>query len=543
MSIEQERLNAFQARMNGWVSTQGLLFQLRHGGAVHGAKSSFMAGAMRLLFRLGLLMVLLTVGFWIYLSKRVDMGGFRDGLGESLSVSLGADSVEIGGVSRVRGFLQLAKLNLEGGQESFFDLAEMRGARTRMGLMDGVLKSWSGGSVEIKELRVKVKSGAESDADASDAFLSLFKNSDRFQFDSLSAEKATVIWGYSKMHRGGIQESELEATREGDGWRLVFTGGQFSQNWMRGLEIERIVALVSKDGVSIPEMKLNWEEGTVNCQLEMVKGGGRPEFKGAGSMKAVPIWSMLDPEYHDFVQGRISGNFEVAGSTNSLQGIGVTLDLQLDEGDKVELRDRFSLFRQVSAADRFRSYKRVRLTTGRCKITTGGGQMKVDDLWFSAPDLMRLEGSFNVRPPTDDEVQDMLQLEERPTVGGLPMGAGAGGVDEGDEFTLKRAGNLAKDDEETKPRGSIILSKEFGSGSTRELENDAMLRQQQASHMEGLVRVGLTKDAFSRSESLEKLYPVGDEGLRWIDVVLRGNIYTVGVKEAELLYERSLESR
>ncbi len=51
MSIDPERLNAFQTRMNEWVSGQGLLFQLSHGGTVQGGKSAFFAGMMRLVVR------------------------------------------------------------------------------------------------------------------------------------------------------------------------------------------------------------------------------------------------------------------------------------------------------------------------------------------------------------------------------------------------------------------------------------------------------------------------------------------------------------
>ena len=543
MSIDQERLNAFQARMNGWVSSQGLLFQLRHGGAVHGAKSPFMAAVLRLLLRGGLVAVVVLFGFWFYLAKRVDYGGFRDGLGEGITQVLGAREVEMSGVERERGFLNLNQMSIEGGEESFFYAAEMRGVRTQMGLLDGVLTPWAVNELTMKELRVKVKSGAESDEAAATAFASVFNSAKGFQFSSLKVEKATVFWGYSKMHRGGIRDARMVAEREGDGWKVVFTGGQFSQNWLKNLDIERLVVNVTKEGVTIPEMKLSLEEGTVHCNLEFVAGGARPEIKGAGSMSGVPIWGLLKPEFRDFIAGQFSGTFEIGGSMNSQDGIELAVDVKLEEGDKIELRDRFPLFVAVSAADRFRSYKRVRFTSGQFQIRSGGGEMEVDDIWLSAPELMRLEGAFHARPPTKDEVKALLNFEEGATVGGLPLSGGDAGDDEGDEFSLGRAGKLSKDTDEPNETRSIILSREFGIRSTQELENDAMLRQQQSHQLIGELRVGLTKDTFARSPSLESRYAVGEDGMRWITVPMKGNIFTVGVKEADILYQRRREER
>jgi hypothetical protein len=80
--------------MNGWVSSQGLLFQLTHAGSVQEGKSAFLGGLMRLVLRLILLLMLLAVVFWIFMAKRVQFGWFRDQLGERISLATGADSPE-----------------------------------------------------------------------------------------------------------------------------------------------------------------------------------------------------------------------------------------------------------------------------------------------------------------------------------------------------------------------------------------------------------------------------------------------------------------
>jgi hypothetical protein len=545
MSIDPERLNAFQTRMNEWVSGQGLLFQLSHGGTVQGGKSAFFAGMMRLVVRGILLLMVLGVVGWILMAKRVQFGWFRDQLGEGISTVLGADSAEVGGVGRERGQLTIAKIVLEGGEESFFYNAEMSGVRTTMGLTDGMLTPWDGGRVWIKELHTKVKSGADTDEAAAKAFQSIFRGSDRFQFRVVDVEDATVTWGYSAMHRGSIRDSHLVATKTDDGgWNMVFTGGRLSQNWLRRLEIERIEVLVTPDGVVFEDVRLKQESGTVQMRVEFMTGGSRPTMKGAGSFNGVPIGNLIAPEYREFIGGEFSGSFTLDGSTNSQEGFGMTVKVKLEEGDRIELRDRFSMFRAISAADRFRSYKKVRFDTGQFDFQTGGGLMKVSDIWLSAQDLMRLEGGFLVRPPTNEEVAALLKVGARATVGGLPLGRRPGDEDAGDELSLKRAGAAKKKDDKNGIRPSIILGKEFGGGETRLLEEDALQREQSAPILEGRVRLGLIREVFDRSPALERLYPVDpDEGVRWLELPLNGNIYSVGVKQAKDLLLQVQEGR
>lgn len=543
MNPDQERLNAFQARMNGWVSSQGLMFQLRHGGSVLGAKSPFLASAMGLMVRLGVLAVVGLLGFWIYLAKRVEYDGFREDLEAGVARVLKAESVDVSGVGRQRGFLNLNVMSVAGGEESFFYAAEIRGARTRMGLLDGLLKPWGGGELVMKELRVKVKSGAETDEAAAAAFASLFNEAEGFRFSKLVVDQATVFWGYSKQHRGGIRDAKMVAERTENGWRVVFSGGQFSQNWLKNLDVERFVVEIGKDGITIPEMKFRRGEGTVQGRLEFVAGGSRPQVRGAGSMTGLPIWNALNPEFRRFIDGRISGTFEIDGFMNSQEGIGIKMDVVLEEGDKIELKDRFQLFVVISAADRFRSYKRVRFTNGRFRLETGGGKMRVGDIWLSAPDLMQLEGAFVARPPTKDEVKEFMDHEAGATVGELPdLLMPAADEEESDEFTLKRAAKTDKEDEGMNAAGSIIPGSEFGFKSRQELEEEAVQREQNKQLIGG-IRVGLTKDTFSRYPAMDAAYPVGADGMRWLTIPLKGSIFSVGVNEAERLTELRAKGR
>ena len=102
----------------------------------------------------------------------------------------------------------------------------MRMVRTRMGLTDGLWGTWDGEDVIMREMQVKVKSGAD-DEEAACARLSrrCFAELEGFEFDSVTVDEATVFWGYSQMHRGASGIPGCVATREGAAGRWCSRAG------------------------------------------------------------------------------------------------------------------------------------------------------------------------------------------------------------------------------------------------------------------------------------------------------------------------------
>lgn len=551
MQIDQERLNAFQARMSSWVAGQGLFFQLRYAAAVRGTESSLFAAVMRLVLRLVIVVLVVLVGLWVFLAKRVDYGWFRNDLGEKISVALGANSAVVGSVSRERGHVNLQRVSLEGGEGSFFYDADIRGLRTRMGLLDGVVKDWNGESVTMKTLTISLKGGAETDEEAQASYKSLFFKPSQFSFDVVDVEDATLSWGYSEIHRGSIQGAHLKANRREDGgWKVVIKGGLFSQNWIRRFEIERMEVIVTQDRFEIVEMKLAKDGGSLELAGTLNKGGARPEFEGSGSMRSLSIWSVVEADYREFVDGVISGTLKFSGSTNTQAGFQVEAEVDLEEGDHVVLRDRFPLFRAISAVDRFRSYKKVRFSTGGFQMKTGGDQLELSKILLQALDLMRMEGDVTVRLPTDEEVKERLKMEERPTVGAAGRSSATDGgrekKDEEKELSLRDAGEARKKAQERKDQSirSLILGSQTNSTEVREIVEKAAKREKEAYFLEGEVRIGITKDVFDRAPALDETYPVDDEtGLRWLALPLNGSIFMVGKDLADQIYLQSRGAR
>ena len=501
MEVDQERINAFQGRMSSWVAGQGLFFQLRHRSAVQGTESPLFSAVMRLLLLLLIVVLVLLVGLWAYLAKRVDSGGFRNDLGEKISLSLGANSAVVGSVTRERGHMNLKRVSLAGGESSFFYDAEIRDLRTRMGLLDGVVNEWNGESVTMKSLTISLRGGAETDEAASAAYQSLFVKPAEFKFDVIDIEDATLKWGYSEIHRGSIQGGHLKANRRNDGgWNVVVKGGLFTQNWLRRFEIERMELILTKDRFEIVEMKLNKDGGSLELSGALLSGGARPVFEGKGSMRSLSIGAVIEADYREFVDGVISGDLKFSGSTNSQSGFEIEADVNLEEGDHVILKDRFPLFRAISAVDRLRSYKKLRFSSGKFHLKTGGDRMELSEILLQALEVMRITGEVTVRLPTDEEVKEHLKMGELP------------------------AGPESKE--------------------VREILEKAAKREKEVYYLEGFARIGITKDVFDHSPGLDKAYPVDEEsGWRWLDLPLNESIFRVGSDLADQVYLQSRSAR
>jgi len=518
MKLEQERLDDFQSRMSEWVSKQGLLFQLRYAGNVKGTKNSARATFFRIILHIFVLTVITALSFWGYLVKRVDSKSFREDLQANIGKALGSETIETRGLKRSRGYLEIASINMIGGTNSAFEDLELRAVKRSMGLADGFLTPWSGDSLQVGSMNAYVKGGADSDEDATASYQSLFWSSKNFKLQSIVVAEANLWWGYSSSNRGHILGSRMNATRVGEGWALTFTGGEFSQNWLKNLEIDRIEAELSPDGFHIHEARLRSKDTEVSFTLSMVNGGATPDFEGKGKFSKLAIADYLDEQYLKLIDGRISGTFEVSGSTNKQEGFKLTTEVVLEEGDRVELRDRIPLFRALSTADRFRSYKKVRLTTGEFRMTTAKDVLQIENLALVASRLMRLEGAFKLRPPKEDEVGELFDLEKINEVS-LLGDDGTSADDDSFTFSLRKAAGDNEEGDEKVASTPLLLNDKFGGHVGQNLAKGARERELQKVVLEGEVRIGIVAASFERSPALSKAFPV-EEGsdLRWLDL-------------------------
>lgn len=518
---------AFNEQMNDWVSRQGLWFQLRH--AADG--QSLLSRLARVGLRLLLLLMVGAFVFWIYLVKRVEKGDFRQNIQDRVEASLKGAECKVGSIRKDREVLSLSYLNVEGTDESFFHAMRARLIRMNMKLTDGLFGVWHGGGVTVDHLELDLKAGARDDLVAANAYQSLFTKHKKFDFEWLDVHNTTLRWGYSNHNRGAIRDSRMTASREGDAWRMEFRGGTLSQNWLRNLEIERLVVICDSQGVRIQEARLHSGRGSLSFKVKMGEGG-QPEASGTMVLDSMPMTALLPARYSEWIEGEISGKGTVSGSTNSQEGIVLNLDLSLQDGDAMILRDSLPLLSALSVVDVYNSYRKITFTEGGFQIRTGGNQLQVNEINLKAGDLFHLAGGLHVRPPSHEEVAEALQLEDVSVVTDV----------------IEKNWKVEDDVLEADESGTSLLAAARGVGEVvsgngaeesggRDVISTAILSENNVRRFGGMVKVGLRQDAFDKAPGLKEVYPLDEKtGRIWLDVPLSGRLQTLTLEQAKQLY-------
>lgn len=325
----------------------------------------------------------------------------------------------------------------------------------------------------------------------------------------------------------------MSAAKEGDGWRLEFTGGTFSQNWLHGLKIDKLIVICDKNGVQIKEGEFHSGGGTLSVKLNM-GSGGQPQASGIITMKSMPMKTILPNRYHDWIEGTISGKGTVTGSTNSQEGIVMDIDLSLDDGDVMVLRDTLPLLSALSVVDLYNSYRKVSFTEGGCHIRTGGNQLKVSKMDLRASDLLHLGGEISVRPPSHEEIATALQLKDIQIVKDV--------IEENwkmDDELLESSDSRSSVADAAKGVGDVVGGNSpKDKGTAADVLKTSILAEQRVRRFGGVVKVGLKRDAFDKAPRLKEAYPVDPTtGRIWMDAPLKGRLPTLTLQLAKRLYE------
>jgi hypothetical protein len=543
LNMESEQSQNFNERLSQWVANQGFWFQIRYSMTGSGTKGTAMFHLLRLSFRLLIFLLLVAAGSWLYLVKLAETKTFSDKLEEKLRIGLSASEAELRGFSRTQGKLEINRLASQGGSETFFTSLEARNIRCKMGLLDGTAGPWKTGTVSITTLDLELRAGADDEESARKLASALFDRSNTVLTDSLEITDASLRWGYSDRTRGAINHSMLKIQRLEDGLILNFKNGTFSQNWLRELEIVNLVIVCNREGLTFEKAEFRHGKGTVDLSGLKVSGGMSPTVTGIARIRTLALENMTPPALRSFVEGTISGDFTISGSTNSTTGIGFAGQIVLDGQDMISLRDRIHLLKALSTVDYVRNYHRVDFREGSFQIKTTGGGMELTNLKLKADDQFTLEGNMRVRLPTPEEIN--AAMEKGDVAGGSPLFNGDSGdtvpeVKES-EFTLRRAAQEAKRAKEgVRTDGNTSLSDRLAANvEERHLAAQASERSSRMLRYEGLFRITLPADAFERAPRLTQEFPVdGNLGRIPIMVPIEGNLYELTLKQAEDIYQQ-----
>jgi hypothetical protein len=538
--MEADQTQSFNQKLSQWIASQGFWFQLRHSMSGGGGWAMTFNHLTRLAFKVLIALLVAVAGFGIYLVKRVDSGGFIQSLDGGLAKGLSASEAKVVELRRTQGDALIRRVGVEGGDNSFFRSLDAGNIRFKMPLLAGISGPWKAGTLQAKRLEIEVKAGADSAEHAKALGEALFRDWDSFDFSSVEVDETSVRWGHSEATRrmgsspraaGRIEKSRLIATRSPEGWRLVFTGGRFSQNWLKDLTIESMVVEISRSGLNFKEGKFKCgSEGTVTFRDVAVTGGEKPQLSGKLEFTNVELESLLPEAATTLVEGRISGELAVSGSTNAAEGVQFEGDIKLAEGSVISLRERIELLKSLVLADRFNSYRKVDFTRGSFHLKTGGGALKLTRIDLVAGDLMTMQGLLEVRYPTDAELAGP-EGANAPGKFALvfdPKATSEGG--KGDDMSLSKAGKAAASDS----KSGEIFDRRAQERIDQQLEQEELIRRSQSLRCSGGVRITIPGDAFDRNLSLRETFPL-DPGTGRIamDVPLDGTIFELTRRQAE----------
>ncbi len=544
--MENEQSHQFNERLSQWVANQGFWFQVRYSMAGTGIKGHAMYHLLRMAFRILVFLLVAAAGLWVYLVKRPNSLQFYRGFQTELQSALSARELEILGLQHLQGRLEIARLAAQGGEGTVFDSLEARNVRMKMGLIDGLVGQWEMGIVSIARLELDLRAGADNEEAANKLAEAVFRKPEKVVADSFEVADASLRWGYSERTQGSIDSSNLKMQRTGTGWRLHFKGGTFRQNWLRDLQIVNLVVIAEKGGLSFERAELKSGGGTVEFPGLHVTAGERPQVEGIVKIRKLALEGIIPPALRGFIEGSISGDFKVSGSTNSSDGIGFEGQVALDGSDSISLRERFHLLKALSVVDYARNYHRVNFREGSFQVRTQRGGMLLSKIDLKAEDLLTMEGEVSVRLPTQKEIEEAVEKGAGSGASSLFAGedelAGVKQMPAGEsDFTLRRAAQeVRRIKEGSQSLDSLSLFDRLGlSIEMRRLQSEASERMSRMLRYEGVLRITLPGDAFERAPRLLALYPLDSVSSRIpMQVPIEGHLYELTLKQAEDIYQQ-----
>jgi hypothetical protein len=532
---EPEQLQNFHQKLSRWVSSQGFWFQLRYSLSGQGAKGAFAFHAARLAARFAVFLLIVAAGVWVYLLKQADMSSYREGFQSALKEKLGANEIELRGLERRQGQFSISRLTMSGKESTFFTGLELRNLKCRKTLLDVFRKEWDPGVITISRVDLGLRAGSDSLEAAESIADVYFQDTGGIKLESMIVNDLSVSWGFSERTRGSIVGTSMKAERLADGWRLRFKGGVFTQNWLKRLEIDEIDLVFGRQGIVFEKAQFRKGEGYVSFLDLKVKAGDRPEVSGMLRLRKIDVTSLVPLSVRNFVEGRLSAELKVFGSTNSTEGIGFEGDVVLEGEDIVVLRDRFHLLRALSVVDVFNNYRRVDFREGGFHMKTHGGMMEISEVDLSTGDLLRMKGDLVVRQPTREEFLNYVGEDKMEEQGGILS-------DDEIDFTLERAAEEAGESKRVgfgKAGDESLFDKLGLSLETRRLEERATERLSRSLRYEGMVEISLPKEAFEKAPGLASVYPKRDAtGRILMKVPLAGTLFDLTLNQAQEIYEK-----
>ena len=483
---------------------------------------------------------------WIYLERRTGTAHFLSVFKESLTEGVSAKEVEMRGFQRLQGQMELSRFAAEGDSGTFFSSLEARNIRCKMGLIDGMFGVWRPGLIAIAKLDLDLRAGADDAESAASMSRVFFSDPEKVEILSFDIAEANIRWGYSERTQGSIESTTIKMQRVNNSWRMILKGGFLSQNWLNRIEVVEMVVLCTPEEIFFEKADLKQGDGTIDLAGLRIKTGERPKVDGIAKIRSIAIENLAPLSTRNYLDGTISGDFTVFGSTNSSEGIGFEGQVLMDGKDLISLRDRIHILKALSVVDFSRNYHRVDFREGSFQLRVAGGGLELSEVNLKAEDLFTLEGALKVRLPTKKEIEDAIAKGEGGSDSALSDGEDDALVSKPNaqkaavDLTLKRAAMESENDRmgSSRDEGQSLFERLSFNYELRSLQQQASERMSRMLRYEGSFRITIPADAFERAPRLQSEYPL-DASIGRVPIIVpvQGYLYEVTAKQADDIYE------
>jgi hypothetical protein len=543
--MESEQSQDFNERLSQWVANQGFWFQVRYSMSGSGSAGTAMFHLLKLSFRLLIFALILAVGGAVYLMKRTGTKSFRKDFTASLQDGLAATRIEVGSLSRDQGQLNISRIDCVGSPDTFYSRLEAKTIHGKMNFIDGVIGQWDLGVISIFKLDIDLNAGADDAESSHNVGKALFKESDRVRLNSLNVADATLRWGYSERTFGSIENSEMKVQRLPQSMKVSFKGGTFSQNWLKNMEIIDMVVDCTPNGFTVERAEFRQGPAMVDFSGLSVIGGERPLLKGVAKIRRLPLENVLPTAMRSFVEGSISGDFQVSGSTNTVEGVIFSGRVVLDGQDTLTLRERLPILKALSDVDYVRNYYRVNFQDGSFQMKTSSGQLTISELKLESDDLLTMEGEMHVRLPTPEESRSSVMKGEVSKAAMAPRDDAAeeqktASKKQANTFSLSRAAKETKREKnaDTTTSAASVAERLSDAMAARQLAEQAADRAAKTLRYEGKFLITLPADAFELAPKLLAKFPVDPtRGRIPLVIPLEGDLYDLTARQADEIYQ------
>jgi hypothetical protein len=562
--MESEHSQQFNERLSQWVSSQGLWFQIRYSLSGSGGAGKAFFHLLWVSFRVMILLLIVAAGIGFYLLRRTNTKDFTRDVNQSLKSGLAATELEISGPKKEGGDLTLNQIVALGGEKTFFNSLDAKNIRCKMGLFDGFVGHWDTGNISISRLEMELRPGSEDEKSSKLIADVLFDSSKKVTINSLEIEDTSFFWGYSAKTRGSIENSHLLARRLGDAWKLDFKGGTFTQNWLQKLDIERLVVTCNREGIIFEQAKLRKGSGLIDFSGLKLIGGALPTVEGTAKVRLLDLEQILSSVQSEIIEGKISGDFKITGSTNSFEGIGFSGDVMLNSSEKSLSSDKELIGREasiilndehvpvlkaLSIVDFTRDYRRTNFVEGSFHLKTFNSILELSKIQLESNyemtndrvqvgHVMQMKGAFSVKPADEKDILAMDHVVGKTDKAeDLNKHNSIGAKENSHGFTPMDDDSLVSSQSKELESKDPLTARVIKSLDAVHADRENARRFINYLQYEGSLEISLLPNAFDQAEALKVRYPVDTAtGRVPIKIELKGGLSGITSAQAEEFY-------